>query len=134
MFVMYAPRLSGPNPPSLNHLVGYARRGINPSRMTRLSQLKYTSNRGHFAIGMSAESTALPIAAPRGFNWDRRSHAIAGYRRPTRRAFAKKAGYKLFGVWKEPAAGEGQSYREISQRLGLSKNTVLDIVKRERAA
>ena len=30
--------------------------------------------------------------------------------------------------------GEGQSYREISHRLGLSKNTVLDIVKRNRAA
>jgi transposase len=28
---------------------------------------------------------------------------------------------------------EGQSYREISHRLGLSKNTVLDIVKRDRA-
>ena len=27
---------------------------------------------------------------------------------------------------------EGQSYREISYRLGLSKNTVLDIVKRNR--
>jgi putative DNA-invertase from lambdoid prophage Rac len=30
--------------------------------------------------------------------------------------------------------GEGQSYREIGHRLGLSKNTVLDIVKRDRAA
>ena len=30
--------------------------------------------------------------------------------------------------------GQGQSYREISYRLGLSKNTVLDIVKRDRAA
>jgi putative DNA-invertase from lambdoid prophage Rac len=30
--------------------------------------------------------------------------------------------------------GEGQSYREISHRLGLSKNTILDIVKRDRAA
>ena len=29
---------------------------------------------------------------------------------------------------------EGQSYREISLRLGLSKNTVLAIVKRDRAA
>jgi putative DNA-invertase from lambdoid prophage Rac len=29
---------------------------------------------------------------------------------------------------------EGQSYREISHRLGLSKNIVLDIVKRDRAA
>jgi DNA-binding Lrp family transcriptional regulator len=26
------------------------------------------------------------------------------------------------------------SYREISHRLGISKNTVLDIVKRDRAA
>jgi DNA-binding NarL/FixJ family response regulator len=30
--------------------------------------------------------------------------------------------------------GEGQSYREIIYRLGLSRNTVLDIVKRDRAA
>jgi len=30
--------------------------------------------------------------------------------------------------------GQGQSYREISHRLGLSENTVLDIVKRDRAA
>ena len=30
--------------------------------------------------------------------------------------------------------GEGQSYREIGRRLGLSKNTVLDIVKRDREA
>ncbi len=29
--------------------------------------------------------------------------------------------------------GDGQSYREISHRLGISKNTVLDIVKRDRA-
>jgi putative DNA-invertase from lambdoid prophage Rac len=29
--------------------------------------------------------------------------------------------------------GSGQSYREISHRLGISKNTVLDIVKRQRA-
>jgi putative DNA-invertase from lambdoid prophage Rac len=28
--------------------------------------------------------------------------------------------------------GDGQSYREISHRLGISKNTVLDIVKRNR--
>jgi DNA-binding CsgD family transcriptional regulator len=29
---------------------------------------------------------------------------------------------------------KGQSYREISHRLGLSKNTVLEIVKRDPAA
>lgn len=28
--------------------------------------------------------------------------------------------------------GDGQSYREVSHRLGISKNTVLDIVKRHR--
>jgi putative DNA-invertase from lambdoid prophage Rac len=30
--------------------------------------------------------------------------------------------------------GEGQSYREISHPLGLGKNTILDIVKRDRVA
>ena len=65
------------------------------------------------------------------------------------RAFAKKAGYKIVDVWKETASGAKddrharqvlklvaacQSYREISHRLGLSKNTVFDIVKRDRAA
>jgi len=29
---------------------------------------------------------------------------------------------------------EVQSYREVSHRLGISKNTVLDIVKRHRTA
>jgi transposase len=33
-----------------------------------------------------------------------------------------------------PLVGEGQSYRKIIHGLGLSKNTVLDIVKRDRAA
>jgi predicted site-specific integrase-resolvase len=74
------------------------------------------------------------------------------------KAFAKKASYKVVGVWKETGSGakddraerkkilalaqareidvvgEGQSYRKISHRLGLSKNTVLGIVKRDRAA
>jgi len=30
--------------------------------------------------------------------------------------------------------GAGQSYREIGHRLGISKNTVLDTVKRHRAS
>ena len=30
-------------------------------------------------------------------------------------------------------AAAGQSYREVGLRLGISKNTVLDIVKRDRA-
>jgi transposase len=31
------------------------------------------------------------------------------------------------------SAGEGESYREVSYRLGLSRNTLMDIVKRDRA-
>jgi len=31
-------------------------------------------------------------------------------------------------------ASEGQSYREIGHWLGLSKNAVLDVVNRDRAA
>jgi FAD binding domain len=34
----------------------------------------------------------------------------------------------------DKTVGEGQLYREIRHHLGLSKNTVLDIVKRDRAA
>jgi hypothetical protein len=36
--------------------------------------------------------------------------------------------------WALKLVSEGRSYREISHRLGFSKNTVLDIVKRDRAA
>ncbi len=31
------------------------------------------------------------------------------------------------------SAGEGEPYREVSYRLGLSRNTLMDIVKRDRA-
>ena len=63
-------------------------------------------------------------------------------------AFAARAGYDVVGVWKETASGAkddraerkkvlalvaaGQSYRQIGRQLDLSKNTVLEIVKRER--
>ena len=55
----------------------------------------------------------------------RRRGVVFG-RRPGQRVKAAPKVLKL--------VGEGQSYREISHRLGLSKNTVLDIVKRDRAA
>jgi hypothetical protein len=50
-------------------------------------------------------------------------------RRPGQRVKADRFAPKVLKL-----VGEGQSYREISHRLGLSKNTVLDIVKRDRAA
>jgi len=50
-----------------------------------------------------------------------------------RREFRQGAGNVFPGNGKQRWS-EGQSYREISHRLGLSKNTVLDIVKRNRAA
>ena len=50
-------------------------------------------------------------------------------RRPGQRIKADRFGPKVLKL-----VGEGQSYREISHRLGLSKNTVRDIVKRDRTA
>ncbi|BAI74139.1 hypothetical protein AZL_a06080 (plasmid) [Azospirillum sp. B510] len=41
-------------------------------------------------------------------------------------AFAARADYQVVGVFK------GRSYRLIGRELGLSKNTVTDIVKRHR--
>jgi transposase len=49
-------------------------------------------------------------------------------RRPGQRVKADRYTTKVLKL-----VDEGQSYREISHRLGLSKNTVLDIVKRNRA-
>ena len=49
-------------------------------------------------------------------------------RRPGQRVKADRFAPKVLKL-----VAEGQSYREISHRLGLSKNTVLDIVKRNRA-
>jgi DNA invertase Pin-like site-specific DNA recombinase len=50
-------------------------------------------------------------------------------RRPGQRVKADRFAPKVLKL-----VSEGQSYREISHRLGLSKNTVLGIVKRDRAA
>jgi hypothetical protein len=49
------------------------------------------------------------VFGTKGFNWDGLQRFIAGYQPPTKhcarqerdlRAFAKKAGYKIVGVWK----------------------------------
>jgi transposase len=50
-------------------------------------------------------------------------------RRPGQRVKADRFAPKVLKL-----VSEGQSYREISHRLGLSKNTVLGIVKRDRAS
>ena len=58
-----------------------------------------------------------------------RKRGVVFGRRPGQRVKADRLAPKVLKL-----VGEGQSYREISHRLGLSKNTVLDIVKRDRAA
>jgi DNA invertase Pin-like site-specific DNA recombinase len=56
-----------------------------------------------------------------------RERGVVFGRRPGQRIKADRFAPKVLKL-----VGEGQSYREISHRLGLSKNTVLDIVKRDR--
>jgi putative DNA-invertase from lambdoid prophage Rac len=58
-----------------------------------------------------------------------RQRGVVFGRRPGQRVKADRFAPKV-----PKLVGEGQSYREISHRRGLSKNTVLDIVKRDRAA
>ena len=58
-----------------------------------------------------------------------RERGVVFGRQPGQRVKADRFAPKVLRL-----VGEGQSYREISHRLGLSKNTVLDIVKRDRAA
>ena len=57
-----------------------------------------------------------------------RNRGVVFGRRPGQRIKADRYAPKVLKL-----VDEGQSYREISHRLGLSKNTVLDIVKRNRA-
>ena len=58
-----------------------------------------------------------------------RTRGVVFGRRPGQRIKADRYATKVLQL-----VAEGQSYREISHRLGLSKNTVLAIVKRNRAA
>jgi putative DNA-invertase from lambdoid prophage Rac len=65
-----------------------------------------------------------------------RSDSAAAQKRGV--VFGRRAGQRVkadrFAPQVLKLVSEGQSYREISHRPGLSKNTVLDIVKRDRAA
>jgi DNA invertase Pin-like site-specific DNA recombinase len=58
-----------------------------------------------------------------------RKRGIVFGRRPGQRVKADRYAPRVLKL-----VGEGQSYREISHRLGLNENTALDIVKRDRAA
>jgi putative DNA-invertase from lambdoid prophage Rac len=58
-----------------------------------------------------------------------RKRGVVFGRRPGQRVKADRFAPKVLKL-----VSEGQSYREISHRLGLSKDTVLEIVKRDRAA
>ena len=58
-----------------------------------------------------------------------RKRGVVFGRRPGHRVKADRFAPKALKL-----VGDGQSYREISHRLGLSKNSVLGIVTRGRAA
>jgi hypothetical protein len=58
-----------------------------------------------------------------------RKRGVVFGRRPGQRIKADRFAPKVLKL-----VSDGQSYREINHRLGLSKNTVLDIVKRDHAA
>jgi Resolvase, N terminal domain len=73
----------------------------------------------------------------KGFNWDGLQRFIAGYQRPTKhcarlepdlRAFAKKAGYKIVGVWKEIASGARQERAERKKVLALAQARKVDVI------
>jgi hypothetical protein len=75
---------------------------------------------GKDSMGVQLEQSAARAAA--------RKRGVVFGRRPGQRIKAARFAPKVLQL-----VGEGQSYREISHRLGLSKNTILDIVKRDRA-
>ncbi|MGH9866158.1 MAG: recombinase family protein [Candidatus Acidiferrales bacterium] len=56
-----------------------------------------------------------------------RKRGVVFGRRPGQRIKADRHAARVLQL-----VESGQSYREISHRLGISKNTVLDIVKRDR--
>ena len=72
-----------------------------------------------------------------GFTWDRLQRFIAGYQPPTKpfarqerdlRAFAKKAGDRVVGVWKETASGAKQERAERKKVLALAQARKVDVI------
>jgi putative DNA-invertase from lambdoid prophage Rac len=104
--------------------------------MARLSQFKYTLNRVTLCHRKTAESAAFTIAAPRvqlgqsAALYCRVSTADQTCARQERdlRAFAKKAGYKIAGVWKETASGVKDDRAERKQVLALAQARKIVII------
>ena len=72
-----------------------------------------------------------------GFNWDRLQRFIAGYQTADQtcalqerdlRAFAKKAGYKVVGVWKGIVSGAKQERAERKKVLALAQARKVDVI------
>ena len=72
----------------------------------------------------------------KGFNWDGLQR-FAGYQPPTKhcarrerdlRAFAKKAGYKIVGVWKDIASEAKQERAERKKVLALAQARKVDVI------
>jgi hypothetical protein len=92
--------------------------GLNPS----------VPEKAHIRLMIGFESRCIGENAERACQSSSIDTVVFG-RRPGQRVKAGRFAPKVLKL-----VGEGQSYREVSHRLGLSKNTILDIVRRDRAA
>jgi DNA invertase Pin-like site-specific DNA recombinase len=105
--------------------------------MARLSQLKYTLNRANTLPQEHRKIRGFRETAPRGV---RLGHTAALYCRVSTadqtcarqerdlRAFAKKAGYKIAGVWKETASGAEDDRAERKEVLALAQARKVDVI------
>jgi DNA invertase Pin-like site-specific DNA recombinase len=73
----------------------------------------------------------------KGFSWDGLQRFIAGHQPPPKhcprqerdlRAFAKKAGYKIVGVWRGIASGAKQERAERKKVLALAQAHKVDVI------
>jgi hypothetical protein len=67
----------------------FASRHRSPSRMARLSQLKYTLNRATLCHRKTRRMRGFRERRSERVHWDKPPHSIAGYRQPTRPAPAR---------------------------------------------
>jgi hypothetical protein len=128
--------LGGPGPKQLNNYDANGNRLTTTGTTASTETIATTNNRlsatsgglvrtygyAEFERDLLRERVRSGIAAAR-------KRGVVFGRRPGQRVKADRFAPKVLKL-----VSEGQSYREISHRLGLSKNTVLDIVKRDRAA
>ena len=118
---------------SVPHAAGAASLGRLAGRADRLAVRSARSAQGKLIASLMAalaefERDLLRERVRSGIAAARNRGVVFG-RRPGQRIKADRYATTVLKL-----VDEGQSYREISHRLGLSKNTVLAIVKRNRAA